>query len=77
MERSLKEVCRTAQAAVLAVKFSGCLCGARACVEVADDALLLCGLVASFYHKQLAQEAIRLIVGEYPLVNAVGSAITT
>jgi hypothetical protein len=68
VELSLKDVCRKAQAALAASSVAALR---RVRVEVADDALLLCGLVASFYHKQLAQEAIRLIVGEYPLVNAV------
>jgi hypothetical protein len=64
----MKDVCRRAQAALAA---SSAPALRRLRVEVADDALLLRGLVASFYHKQLAQEIIRRIVGEFRLVNAV------
>ena len=40
-------------------------------VEQAGDALHLTGKVSCFYHKQLAQEAIRAIHPLIPLVNAI------
>jgi hypothetical protein len=30
-------------------------------VEQSDDSLLICGVVSSFYHKQLAQEVVRAV----------------
>jgi hypothetical protein len=40
-------------------------------VEVDGDILLLRGVVASFYHKQLAQELVRVAVGDVEMVNAI------
>jgi hypothetical protein len=40
-------------------------------VEPRDDALSITGCVSSFYYKQLAQEAIRSVCSEVPLVNAI------
>ncbi len=40
-------------------------------VEHVGDALLLRGVVSSFYHKQLAQEVVRLVVGDVALVNDI------
>lgn len=42
-------------------------------VERQDHGLLISGVVSSFYHKQLAQEAVRAICGgtEVELVNAI------
>lgn len=40
-------------------------------VEVIDDGLLISGTVDSFYHKQLAQEAVRAVVGQVPMVNRI------
>ncbi len=40
-------------------------------VEVTDDGLLISGTVDSFYHKQLAQEAVRAAVGQVPMVNRI------
>lgn len=36
-----------------------------------DDALLISGTVTSFYHKQLAQEAIRPFVEDLRVVNSI------
>jgi hypothetical protein len=40
-------------------------------VQQDGDALHLVGRVSCFYHKQLAQEAIRAIDKKIPLVNAI------
>lgn len=40
-------------------------------VEQHDGALLLSGLVSSFYHKQLAQEVVRSVCREIELINSV------
>lgn len=36
-----------------------------------DDSLLLEGRVASFYHKQLAQEAVRAVVPDVQVINSI------
>ena len=36
-----------------------------------NDSLIIQGVVSSFYHKQLAQEAIRSLLGNFSLVNSV------
>jgi hypothetical protein len=43
-------------------------------VERQDDRLLITGNVHSFYHKQLAQEAIRLVCGKIELMNQIDVA---
>ncbi len=40
-------------------------------VERSGETLLLSGRVASFYHKQLAQEAVRAVASGVTLVNSV------
>ena len=40
-------------------------------VEESGDDLLLVGRVESFYHKQLAQELVRHLVGGIRLVNSI------
>lgn len=40
-------------------------------VEVTEDGLLISGTVDTFYHKQLAQEAVRAAVGAVPMVNRI------
>ena len=40
-------------------------------VEQLDDSLLISGRVDTYYHKQLAQELVRTVAGEYHVVNAV------
>ena len=40
-------------------------------VEQQDGVLLICGVVSSFYHKQLAQEVVRAVCREIDLVNSV------
>ncbi len=40
-------------------------------VETEGDALLLQGKVDSFYHKQLAQEVVRLVADGMRVVNSV------
>ena len=40
-------------------------------VEESDGSLLLFGTVSSFYHKQLAQEAIRTVCQGIRLVNSI------
>ena len=40
-------------------------------VRQIDDALLISGTVASFYHKQLAQEAIRHVAQDLQVVNTI------
>ncbi|MDP6445831.1 MAG: BON domain-containing protein [Pirellulaceae bacterium] len=40
-------------------------------VEVEGDSLLISGHVDSFYHKQLAQEAVRDVAADVQLVNTV------
>lgn len=40
-------------------------------VEVVDQSVLISGSVSSFYHKQLAQEAVRAVVDELAVVNSI------
>jgi osmotically-inducible protein OsmY len=41
-------------------------------VEVTEDALVLSGSVSSFYHKQMAQELVRTIVGrDVEVINSI------
>ena len=40
-------------------------------VEQTSDAIVLSGRVATFYHKQLAQEVVRTVLNDYPLVNSI------
>ena len=40
-------------------------------VEHHEAGLLLSGRVSSFYHKQLAQEVVRLVAGEVPVINSI------
>jgi hypothetical protein len=40
-------------------------------VERQDSSLRLYGLVGSFYHKQLAQEVVRSLVGNLEVINSV------
>ncbi len=40
-------------------------------VEQVGNSLLLSGMVTSFYHKQLAQEQVRLAVGDAEIVNSI------
>jgi osmotically-inducible protein OsmY len=40
-------------------------------VETTVDGLLISGTVDSFYHKQLAQEAVRAVVGKVPMINRI------
>lgn len=40
-------------------------------VEQVDEMLLISGKVGSFYHKQLAQEAVRLVSGDFQVVNRI------
>ena len=40
-------------------------------VKRAGDALLLSGIVTSFYHKQLAQEAVRAVAEGVEVVNSI------
>lgn len=40
-------------------------------VESHDDAIMISGSVTSFYHKQLAQEAVLAVVGAMEVVNSV------
>ena len=40
-------------------------------VRQTDEALLISGTVASFYHKQLAQEAVRHVAQDLQVVNAI------
>jgi len=40
-------------------------------VEYADELLLISGRVASFYHKQLAQEIVRSVADGTQVVNSV------
>lgn len=41
-------------------------------VEVSEDTLVLRGAVGSFYHKQMAQELVRAIVGrEVEVINSI------
>jgi osmotically-inducible protein OsmY len=40
-------------------------------VEPRNGSLLISGRVSSFYHKQLAQEAVRAVCREVEIVNAV------
>jgi len=43
-------------------------------VERNGDSLLISGRVESFYHSQLAQEAVRAVVGEVKVVNSIDVA---
>ena len=40
-------------------------------VEQTGDALLISGLVASFYHKQLAQEVVRAVAEGIEVINSI------
>ena len=40
-------------------------------VEVVDDSLIISGSVSSYYHKQLAQEAVRAVAVELAVVNSI------
>ncbi|HUT13798.1 MAG TPA: BON domain-containing protein [Thermoguttaceae bacterium] len=40
-------------------------------VEHRDGALLISGVVSSFYHKQLAQEVVRSVCKDAELVNSI------
>ncbi len=40
-------------------------------VSRVGDSILIQGLVSSYYHKQLAQEAVRPIVEGVPLINSI------
>lgn len=40
-------------------------------VEQVGNTLLLSGMVTSFYQKQLAQEQVRVAVGEVEIVNSI------
>ncbi len=40
-------------------------------VEEHDGALLLSGVVSSFYHKQLAQEVVRSVCRDIEVINAI------
>ena len=40
-------------------------------VEWRDEALVLSGMVSSFYHKQLAQEVVRSVCRDAAVVNSV------
>lgn len=40
-------------------------------VEQYDGALLISGVVSSFYHKQLAQEVVRTVCREIEVVNSI------
>ncbi len=40
-------------------------------VEQTGDALLISGLVSSFYHKQLAQEVVRAVAEGIEVVNSI------
>ena len=40
-------------------------------IEERDAALVISGSVGSYYHKQLAQEAVRSIAGDVDVVNAI------
>ncbi|HEX3997340.1 MAG TPA: BON domain-containing protein [Pirellulales bacterium] len=60
---------RTAAQAALTDGPIAALRGVR--VEQAGNSLLLSGMVTSFYHKQLAQEQVRLAVGDVEIVNSI------
>ena len=36
-----------------------------------DGVLLICGIVSSYYHKQLAQEVVRSVCGGAEVVNSI------
>ena len=40
-------------------------------VETTQDGLLISGTVDTFYHKQLAQEAVRAVMGKVPMINRI------
>jgi hypothetical protein len=40
-------------------------------VEESNGALVLCGTVSSFYHKQLAQETLRTVCQGIQVVNSI------
>ncbi len=40
-------------------------------VEPVQDCLLISGSVSSFYHKQLAQEAVRSVCREIDVINSI------
>ena len=43
-------------------------------VEAHGDVLEICGRVTSYYHKQLAQEAVRSVARNVELINSVDVA---
>jgi osmotically-inducible protein OsmY len=67
-EISLKEIGPQVESALAASPVFD-LHGVR--VEDHDSGILLSGKVSSFYHKQLAQEVVRLVAGEINVVNAI------
>ena len=40
-------------------------------VEQNGSGIILSGTVSSFYHKQLAQEVVRLVAGKVPVINSI------
>ena len=40
-------------------------------VEQSDEMLLICGKVDSYYHKQMAQEVVRLVSRDIHVVNQI------
>jgi len=66
-------------ARVVQLRAQAALAGSPICelrdlrVEQQNGALLICGVVSSFYHKQLAQEVVRAVCREIEveLVNSV------
>lgn len=40
-------------------------------VRQRNGTLVICGVVSSFYHKQLAQEVVRTVCREIELINSV------
>ncbi len=40
-------------------------------VEIEDDALIITGKVATFYYKQMAQEAVRAVVRDIHVINRI------
>lgn len=69
MSRALAIEVRPSAQAALAHSPIGALRGLR--VEQVDDALLLVGSVGSFYHKQLAQEAVRALDRNVRIINSI------
>lgn len=69
MSRTLAAEVRPSAQAALTRSPIGALRGLR--VEQVDDALLLVGSVSSFYHKQLAQEAVRALDRNVRIINSI------